>query len=158
MPVAGRGGCAGRGGRGSRAGRGSRWGGFAGRGSRVAGPRRTTTRRSRTTRRPILSISTTTELNETPRRQNNGGFSNRVVQSNNVTVNTLYKCDFSNPDSCEVKTAGKQWSFAKGYYAVGLNSLEKTELYFNNIIPPPKSKDKGVACLTFRYKKYFPGI
>jgi len=118
--------------------------------------RRTTTRR-RTTRRPILSISTTTELNETPRRQSNNGFSNRVVQSNNVTVNTLYKCDFSDFDSCEVKTAGKSWSFAKGYYAVGLNSLEKTELYFNNMIPPPKSKDKGVACLSFRYKKYFPG-
>jgi len=74
-----------------------------------------------------------------------------------VTVNTLYKCDFSDPDSCEVKTAGKSWSFAKGYYAVGLNSLEKTELYFNNMIPPPKSKDRGVACLSFRYKKYFPG-
>ena len=42
--------------------------------------------------------------------------------------------------------------------AVNLKSKEKTELFMNNMIQPPRSKEKGTACLTFRYKKYFPGM
>lgn len=119
-------------------------------------PRRTT-RRPRTTKRPILSVRTTTEINEVPRKQNTLTSPHRFFQASNITVKSLYKCDFSTPDSCGVKTAGKKWSFIKGYYAVGLNSGEKTELYFSNMVPPPDPKDGGIACLTFRYKKYFPG-
>merc|ERR1712150_97908 len=120
--------------------------------------RPTTTRKPRTTRRPVLSLTTTTEINETPRRQSNFSPRNRIVQSSNVTtVESLYKCDFGTFDSCEVKTAGKEWSYIKGYMAVNLKSKEKTELFMNNMIQPPRSKEKGTACLTFRYKKYFPG-
>ena len=119
---------------------------------------RPTKRRPRTTKRPILSVTTTTEVNEIPRKQNILTSPNRIFEANNITVKSLYKCDFSTPDSCGVKTAGKQWFFLKGYYAVGLTSGEKTQLLFSNTVAPPEPKDGGIACLTFRYKKYFPGI
>ena len=37
------------------------------------------------------------------------------------------------------------------YYAVELNSNEKSEMFFKDMVPRPQD---GVACLSFRYKKY----
>lgn len=129
------------------------------RGSPATRRRNKPTRRpSRTsTKRPVLSVTTTTETNEIAPRSRFPTSSRVLFKANNITVKSLYKCDFNAPDSCGVKTAGKEWFLANGYYAVGLKSLEKTELFFDKMVPAPEAKDGGVACLTFRYKKYLPG-
>ena len=40
------------------------------------------------------------------------------------------------------------------YYAVELDRREQSEMYFDNMVPRP---DAGIACLSFRYKKYLKG-
>ena len=40
------------------------------------------------------------------------------------------------------------------YYAVELQSNEKSEMFFSDAVPRPL---EGVACLSFRYKKYLKG-
>ena len=40
------------------------------------------------------------------------------------------------------------------YYAVELERREQSEMYFDNMVPRP---DAGIACLSFRYKKYLKG-
>ena len=40
------------------------------------------------------------------------------------------------------------------YYAVELDRREQSEMYFDNMVPRPGA---GIACLSFRYKKYLKG-
>ena len=66
--------------------------------------------------------------------------------------------------SCDVKFQGKDWLLTtvndafgnqlEKYYAVELGSDEESEMYFDNMVPRP---DAGIACLSFRYKKYLKG-
>ena len=66
--------------------------------------------------------------------------------------------------SCDVKFQGKDWLLTtvndalgntlEKYYAVELGRNEESEMYFDNMVPRP---DAGIACLSFRYKKYLKG-
>ena len=80
---------------------------------------------------------------------------------------TIFKCSFAQSGaspSCDVKFKGKDWLLTtvsdtfgnqlEKYYAVELASNEKSEMYFDNMVPRP---DAGIACLSFRYKKYLKG-
>ena len=61
-------------------------------------------------------------------------------------------------------TQGKDWLLTtvndafgnqlEKYYAVELGGNEESEMYFEDMVPRP---DAGVACLSFRYKKYLKG-
>jgi hypothetical protein len=80
---------------------------------------------------------------------------------------TIFKCNFkqsgSSP-SCDVKFQGKEWLLTsvndglgnelERYYAVDLKANEKSEMFFADMVPRPH---EGVACLSFRYKKYLKG-
>jgi len=39
------------------------------------------------------------------------------------------------------------------YYEIELKREEKSEMFFSDMVPKPQ---EGVACLSFRYKKYLP--
>jgi hypothetical protein len=73
----------------------------------------------------------------------------------NSLVNQLFGCNFNSlGGSCAIRNTGAQWERRTGkniYYEIDLSSKDKTELFFENMIPPP---DNGIACLDFRYKKY----
>lgn len=82
--------------------------------------------------------------------------------------NTIFKCGFgggsNGESSCQVKFSGKDWLLTTvndiygraldQYYSVELKSNEKSELFFQDMVPMPQD---GVACLSFRYKKYLKG-
>ena len=75
---------------------------------------------------------------------------------------TIFKCSFGG--DCAVKFSGKDWllttvsdEFGRAldnYYSVELKANERSELFFNDMVPKPQG---GVACLSFRYKKYLKG-
>ena len=102
----------------------------------------TTTPRTtpRPTRRPQLSVKTTTER-FSPRPKNP----------------LLFGCDFSSSSdkNCVVKFSGKDWqlytSASERFYEVVLQSKQRTEMFFSEMASPPNS---GIACLNFRYRKF----
>jgi len=54
-----------------------------------------------------------------------------------------------------VKFSGKDWvaynSTKEQFYEIVLGSEERSEIFFPNMVKPPKN---GIACLSFRYRKY----
>lgn len=111
-------------------------------------PRRPTQRPAKppVTRRPISTNQrTTTELS-----------TNQKTAFSRRPKSTLYQCDFeSNSKECEVKFSSKDWTFFKSvkdnFYEIILNGGQRSEIFFSQMVPPPSS---GVACLTFRYRKF----
>ena len=110
-------------------------------------PRRPTQRPAKPiTRRPISTIQrTTTELS-----------TNQNATISRRPNTALYQCDFeSNSKECEVKFSSKNWRFFKSvtdnFYEIILDGGQRSEIFFSQMVPPPLS---GVACLTFRYRKF----
>lgn len=108
-------------------------------------PTQRPTQRPRPTRRPKPSRPrTTTELS--------------VIRpfSSVKSQGSLFECNFErNTKECEVKFSSKDWQmFSKGsdrFYEIILNGGQRSEIFFSNMVPPPSG---GVACLTFRYRKF----
>jgi len=54
-----------------------------------------------------------------------------------------------------VKFSSKNWRFFKSvtdnFYEIILDGGQRSEIFFSQMVPPPLS---GVACLTFRYRKF----
>ena len=98
----------------------------------------------RPTRRPLLSVTTTTEK-FSPRPKNP----------------LLFGCDFSRSSdkNCAVKFSGKDWqlfsSANERFYEIVLQNQERTEMFFSEMAPPP---DSGIACLNFRYRKFLDSM
>jgi len=129
-------------------------------------PFRKTTRR--TTRRPFVNsnrfvpsrVTTTTERT-TPRTTATRRPRPSAVRSNVTKAagpgKVLFGCTFAqqNSKNCQVKFSGKDWLlYNKGgekFYEVVLAGLERTEIFFSNMVRKP---DNGIACLSFRYRKY----
>ena len=110
-------------------------------------PRRPTQRPAKPiTRRPISTNQrTTTELS-----------TNQNATISRRPNTALYQCDFeSNSKECEVKFSSKNWRFFKSvtdnFYEIILDGGQRSEIFFSQMVPPPLS---GVACLTFRYRKF----
>merc|ERR1712079_380255 len=142
--------------------------------------RRTTTRRTtttttsttttrRTTRRPFINSNSNrftprprprprpTTARTTPRPQTTRRPSVFLASSKNVSNINLFECNFDqfNSKDCEVKFSGKDWvqygNAKEKFYEIVLKSQERSELFFTNMVKAPKN---GVACLSFRYRKY----
>jgi len=119
--------------------------------------RRPTTRRT-TTQRPTTTRRTTTT--KAPRRT-----TKRPVKppKNTTTSENLFLCDFETElEECDLRSGGTKWKkqtntfegVPNTYHATILDSKDQTELFFENLINPPK---KGIACLDFKYKKISTG-
>jgi len=113
----------------------------------------TTTKRTTTTRR----TTTTTTTAATTRRPVQTSFQNVSTSEN------LFSCDFETElEACKLRSGGTKWRKQKNtfdgvpnsYHATILEQRDQTELFFENLINPPKS---GVACLDFKYKKVSTG-
>ena len=69
----------------------------------------------------------------------------------------VFDCNFErfNSKDCQVKFSGKDWvrynTAKEQFYEIVLESEERSEIFFSNMVKPPKN---GVACLSFRYRKY----
>lgn len=114
----------------------------------------------RPTRRPRPTTARTTTRPKTTRRP-----PTVFVSSNNVTSSSggnaisddIFECTFDrfNSKDCQVKFSGKDWvrynTGKEQFYEIVLESDERTEFFFSKMVPPPKN---GIACLSFRYRKY----
>ncbi|TRY68227.1 hypothetical protein TCAL_05216 [Tigriopus californicus] len=84
----------------------------------------------------------------------------------NPTTNNNYYYDDDDYDDDDIhgvssEIAGKDWLLTTvndvfgneidQYYSVDLKSNEESEMFFEDMVPHPK---QGIACLSFRYKKY----
>jgi len=101
-------------------------------------PTKNTTKRP--TKRPIF---TTTELSV-------------IKPFRRPDVSNSFQCDFeTRSKECEVKFSGKKWQFftsaTDNFYEIILNGGQRSEIFFSKMVPPPSG---GVACLTFRYRKF----
>ena len=108
-------------------------------------PTKNTTKRP--TKRPIFtSQRTTTELSV-------------IKPFRRPDVSNSFQCDFeTRSKECEVKFSGKKWQFftsaTDNFYEIILNGGQRSEIFFTKMVPPPSG---GVACLTFRYRKFLDG-
>lgn len=98
-----------------------------------------------------------TTARTTPRPQTTRRPSVFVPSSKNASNSNLFECNFDrfNSKDCKVKFSGKDWvqyeNTKEQFYEIVLKSQERSELFFSNMVKPPKN---GVACLSFRYRKY----
>jgi len=94
-----------------------------------------------TTRRPV-AIATTTPAG---------------VDFRNISAGNIFQCTFArnSAEACEVKFSGKDWlpynSATDQFYEIVLESGERSEIFFSNMVSPPVN---GIACLSFRYRKF----
>jgi len=129
--------------------------------------RRTTTRKSTkpTTRRPTTTRKPTKPPTLAPTR----GTTVRTTTLSSPSIgavsknNTILYCNFeSKSQECSMRSIGVRWEMYKkkfrgkdnSFYGVGLSGNDKTEMFFNNLIEPPKN---NIACLDFLYKKISTG-
>lgn len=86
-----------------------------------------------------------------------------MVGINDGLSKELFSCGFQGDAVCPVKMSGKDWELktslsflgqSDNYYEVVLNPGEKSEIVFSEMVQTPS---RGVACLTFRYKKFYSG-
>ena len=80
-----------------------------------------------------------------------------VSSAKNESSTEIFDCNFErfNSKDCQVKFSGKDWvrynTAKEQFYEIVLESEERSEIFFSNMVKPPKN---GVACLSFRYRKY----
>ena len=123
-------------------------------------PTTTTRRPTTTTRRPTTRPRPNSNSNRfTPQRPGPTRPSTTTTPRPTSNNATLFECNFEKSDKeCEVRFSGKDWllynSATDKFYEIVLESRERSEIFFSNMVSPPKN---GVACLSFRYRKFLDG-